>query len=276
MRIASCGRLGFAAVLACASGLSCDGDAGVPPGKVARVGDVVFGPEDVAAVGAQLGAYGQLRFAGEGNAALVAALVDAEVLAQEAKRLQLADDPRVAYALLEEVAAVHRSAELERRLPYAQVAADRPRLVAWYEAHRDAFVQPEQRAAEGVVFRDWVAATRAMTALELGTTTLEELGEVVRTPLQRRDDHEYPGFHPVLFDASLAAGDRLPRPVVVGEGLLVGRVHRIVAAAAPDLDDPATHEKVVQAVREEQLAAIRAAWAEELAAAHPELPPGAK
>lgn len=266
-------RLPLAAVVL-ALVVACDGDAGVPSGKVARVGDVVFGPEDVAAVGAQLGAYGQLRFAGEGNTALVAALVDAEVLAQEAISMGLGDDPRVTYALLEEVASVHRSAELERRLPHAEVAADTLRLRAWYDAHRDALILPEQRAVEGVVFDDWRSATRAMTALGLGTTTLEELGTLVRTPLQRRDDREYPAFHPVLFDPSLRAGDRLPRPVIVGEGLLVGRVHEVVPAAAPPLEDPATHERVVEAVREEQLVEIRAAWAQELASRHPERAPG--
>ncbi|MBL8942648.1 MAG: hypothetical protein JNK45_05855, partial [Myxococcales bacterium] len=53
---------------------ACATDEGIPEGKLARVGDVVFGPEDVAAVSAQLGAYAQLRFAGgDGHGALLGA-----------------------------------------------------------------------------------------------------------------------------------------------------------------------------------------------------------
>ncbi len=250
---------------------ACGTDAGVPPGKLARVGDVVFGPEDVAAVSAQLGAYAQLRFAGaEGSGTLLMSLVDAEVLAQEAMSRGLGDDPRAQHALLEEIAAVYLSAELERRVPYAEVAADTAALLAWYAAHEDSLLQPEQRSAEGVTFEHWVAAERAQAALELGTTTLEELGEVVYTPLQVRDDREFPGFHAVLFDPGLATGDRLPRPVPVGETLLVGRLRERIAAAPAPFDDPATRERVVEAVRAPRLEAARAALLAELADRYPE------
>lgn len=262
------GRVGRSLALLLAA---CGTDEGIPEGKLARVGDVVFGPEDVAAVSAQLGAYAQLRFAGgDGHGALLAALVDAEVLAQEAIRQGLGEDPRVEYALLEEVAGVYLSAELERRVPYAEVAADSAALRAWLDAHPDAFVEPEQRSAEGVVFERWIDAERAMAALDLGAVQLDELGELLKTPLQARDDHEFPGFHVVLFDPALRVGDRLPQPVTLGERLFVGRVHEVVPARRGDLDDPAVRERVVQAVREPRLAAARAALLEELAARFPE------
>src|SRR5688572_13563891 len=105
--------------------LACATDEGVPDGKLARVGDVVLGPDDLAGVQAQLGAYAQLRFRGEeGRASLLEALVTAELLAQEAIAAGLGDDPRVHWAVLEEIATLARNAELERRVPYAEVAAD--------------------------------------------------------------------------------------------------------------------------------------------------------
>lgn len=264
------GSFGLAAALV----VGCATDEGVPDGKLARVGDVVFGPEDVAAVGAQLGAYAQLRFAGtEGHAALLASLVDAEVLAQEAIRQGLGDDPRANHALLEEIASVYLSAEIERRVPYADVAADTPRLRAWYDAHPEQFMLPEQRSARGVAFEHWGAAEQAIAALDLGTTTLEELGELLTTPLQTRDDREFPGFHPVLFDAALGAGASLPRPVPVGERLLVGRVHEVAPAHPQPFDEPATRERIVSAVRAPLLAQTRAAVLAELAQRYPEQAP---
>jgi hypothetical protein len=254
--------------------LGCAGDEGVPDGKLARVGDVVFGPEDVAAVGAQLGAYAQLRFSGaEGHVALLGSLVDAEVLAQEAIRQGLGDDPRVAYALAEEIASVYLTTELERRVPYAEIANDVPRLREWYDAHPRDFLVAEQRSAQGVLFADWRTAEQAIVALDSGTTTLEELGEMLTTPLQPRDDAEYPGFHAVLFDAALGPGDMMPRPVPVGEKLLVGRVQDVVAEHASAFDDPATRERVVQAVRAPLLVEARAALLRELAERHPERVP---
>jgi hypothetical protein len=260
----------FAVVVA----LGCTTDEGVPDGKLARVGDVVFGPDDVAAVGAQLGAYAQLRFAGtEGHVALLGSLVDAEVLAQEAIRQGLGDDPRVRHALAEEIASVYLTTELERRVPYAEIAADVPRLRAWYDANADTLAVAEQRSAQGVVFENWTLAEQAMLAVASGTTTLEELGELLTTPLAVRDDAEFPGFHAVLFDASLAKGELLPRPVPVGERLLVARVHEIVPRGAPPFDDPATRERIVQAVRAPLVAEARAALLRELAERYPEQAP---
>lgn len=245
---------------------ACGAAQGVPEGKLAAVGAVAFGPEDLADVQAQLGAYAQLRFGGEGRGALLQALVDAEVLAQEAAAQGLADDPRVAYAWVEELAAVHESAEMERRVPRATIAADRVRLRAWYDAHLDAFVVPERRSAQGVLLRDWAAAEAALATVRAGPVELASLGDVVTTPLQARDDAEFPGFHPVLFDDALAVDDVLPQPVVVGERLLVGRVASIEPSAPAPFDDAAVQERLVEAVRAPLVAAARTAWLAELGA----------
>ncbi|MFO0633285.1 MAG: hypothetical protein U0168_10570 [Nannocystaceae bacterium] len=181
----------FATVVAALALAACTAGAqGVPEGKLAAVGEVAFGPEDVAGVQAQLGAYAQLRFGGEGAAALLLALVDAEVLAQEALAQGLGDDPRIWYAVLEELAALHLAAELERRVPRAEVAADRAALQAAYDADPRAFAVPERRAAAGVVFGHWRAAEDALAAVQAGTVALESFGPLVTTPLQPRDDHE--------------------------------------------------------------------------------------
>ncbi len=257
----------FATVVAALALAACTAGAqGVPEGKLAAVGEVAFGPEDVAGVQAQLGAYAQLRFGGEGAAALLLALVDAEVLAQEALAQGLGDDPRIWYAVLEELAALHLAAELERRVPRAEVAADRAALQAAYDADPRAFAVPERRAAAGVVFGHWRAAEDALAAVQAGTVALESFGPLVTTPLQPRDDHEFPGFHPALFDPGLAVGDLLPRPVVLGERLLVGRLEQLEPASREAFEDPAVQEQLVERVRAPRLEAATRALLEPLLA----------
>jgi hypothetical protein len=254
---------------------ACATDEGVPEGKLARVGEVVLGPDDLAGVQAQLGAYAQLRFRGEeGRASLLEALVTAELLAQEAIAAGLGDDPRVHWAVLEEVATLARNAEFERRVPYADVAADGTALRAYYDAHPDELVVAEQRRAEGVLVATWAEAERALAQLQAGSE-LAALGEVVTTPLQVRDDAEYPAFHRVLFDRALAAGDPLPQPVMVGERLLVGRVREVVAPARVPFDDAVAQEQLVQAVRAPLLERAERELEAELAARWPEAPPPA-
>src|SRR5690606_31025865 len=76
-------RLSLCLVL---GGAACEVEVeGVPAGKLAVVGDVVLGPEDLAGVQSQLGPYAKLRFRGvEGEFALLEGLVVTELLAQEA------------------------------------------------------------------------------------------------------------------------------------------------------------------------------------------------
>ncbi|MCA9705657.1 MAG: peptidyl-prolyl cis-trans isomerase [Myxococcales bacterium] len=255
--------------------LSCGvSEPGVPPGKLAVVGPTVLGPEDLLGVQTQLGPYAQLRFGGpEGGMALLESLVAAELLAQQAVDEGLGDDPRVALAILEEEAALSLAAELERRVPRAEVAADGAALRAWYDAHPDAFWTPERRNLEGVVMPTHEQAEAALGRLAAGEVALSELGEQYATGLQARDDDEHPGFHSILFDPALAPGDWLSAPVVVGRSLLVGRVQQIVPAERRPFDDPAVQEQLVQAVRAPRLDRARDALLAELAERYPERDP---
>lgn len=249
-------------------------DQGVPPGKLAVVGDVALGPEDLSGVQTQLGPYAQLRFGGaEGRAALLEALVAAELMAQQAVDAGLAHDPRVEWALHEEEAALYLAAELERRVPRASVAADVEALRAWYDEHPDELWTEEQRNMEAVAFGSHPEAEAALARLRAGEVTLSELGEQVATPLQARDDREHPGFHPILFEEGLGPGDWLSAPVVVARTLLVGRVQQVIPATRRPFDDPAVHEQLVQAVRAPRLEQARDQLLRELAQGFPEQPP---
>ena len=248
-------------------------DDSVPEGALARVGSTVLTPQDLAAEQAQLGAYGQLRFRGEeGNRALLEALVETELLAQEAVEHGLGDDPRVQFALLEEIAEVHRSSELQRRVPYEVVASDTEALRAYYDAHPEEFTRPERRSMQGVAFKELEAAEQALEQLQTGSATLEDFGEVFATPLQARDDAEHPTFHRLLFDPEVGDGDWLKHPALLAETLLVGRVQTLEPAALEPFDDPAVQEKLVAAVRAPLLRAAEQQLLRELRERYPETP----
>lgn len=249
-------------------------DDGLSEGKLARVGDVELGPEDLAGVKSQLGGYAQLRFRGaEGRGALLEALVAAELLAQEAVDQGLGEDPRVEWALYEELATLHLSAELERRVPRERVADDEAALRAWYDAHLAEVTTPERRRARGVTFRRFDDAEAAHALLRQGVVKLEWLGEIVTTELQARDDVEHPAFHPMLFDPALSEGELLPDPAVVGQLVLVGVVDAILPPEPEPFDDPAVRERIVAAVRAPLLETARAELLAELAERFPEAPP---
>lgn len=239
---------------------------GVPEGKLAVVGDVALGPEDLAGTKSQLGAYAQLRFSGEeGKRSLLEALIAAELLAQEAIEHGLGDDPRVIWSLHEEVAAVYLSAELERRVPRDEVASDDAALQAYYEAHEQEFATPPKRQARVVVFHDYASAEEAAEQLREGVVLLSALGDVVNTPMQARDDAEHPGFHSILFDPELRVGDPLSAPILLGQVLAVGELAAIEPAGYETLDDPAVRERVVEAVAAPRREAARAELLAELA-----------
>jgi hypothetical protein len=250
----------------------CDlGDEGIPEGKLATVGETVFGPEDVAQVQAQLGAYAQLRFiGGEGRKHLLEALVDAELLAQEAIDNGFGDDPRVRYAVLEEIATVYRSAELERRVPADAVAQDVDALRAWYDAHPEDFTRPEERGLEGVLYQSFAEAEAALTEFREGRATLEDKGQTFATKLRPRDDAEYPALDPFLFDPQLREGDLLRHPVYIGESLMVARVKTIRPRTLLPFDDPQVQARLVHAVRAERMAVAAEQLRDELRERWPE------
>lgn len=255
--------------------VACGGsDHGLPPGALAVVGDTVIGPEDLLGVRTQLGPYAQLRFGGdEGDLVLLESLVAAELMAQQAIEEGLGDDPRVQLALWEEEASLVLAAELEQRVPRAELAGQTERLRAHYDAHPERYWTEEQRNLEGVVFETHDEAAAALRGLRAGTVTLRELGEQVATPLQVRDDHEHPGFHSILFEEGLGPGDWLSAPVVVGRRLLVGRVQTRVPAERRPFDDPGVQQQLVQEVRAPLLEPARAELLAQLAERFPEQAP---
>jgi len=264
-------RVLIAALVVCGA---CVDSEGVPPGKIAVVGDVVLGADDLAGIQAQLGAYAQLRFSGgEGRAALVNAVVTAELLAQEATDNGLGDDPRVRFAVLEEIANVYLAAELERRVPRATVAADTAALREHYDAHLSEFMQPETRSVQGVFFFNVDDADHALKQLKAGTAKLKELGEVIATPEQSRDDKEQPSYHPILFGEGLGVGDWLPAPVIMGTVVVAGRVAAINPASPLPFDDPGVQERLVVAVRAPRVAKAKKELMDELAQRFPESAP---
>jgi hypothetical protein len=239
----------------------------VPDGAYARVGDAVIDAAQVEGSQAQLDAFGQARFRGpHGQRALIDALIHQELLVQAAREAGLGDDPRVEWAVLEELAELQRAAMLERRLPRAEVAADTPALRARYERERKQFTTPERRRMRVIRVETWEAGERALTRLRAGEVRLDELGGVVRTPLMKRDEQEFPAYHSVLFDPSLGVGDVVPSPVLSGQVVLIGEVDEIEPARVLAFEDPEVQEQLVTAERAERLVSIEAELHAELAA----------
>ncbi|NVB42834.1 peptidyl-prolyl cis-trans isomerase [Pseudenhygromyxa sp. WMMC2535] len=256
----------IAATAGCEAQLS-----GVPEGALARVGDEVITPEQLDGTHTQLDAYGQARFRGaDGQRALLDALITEELLVQEARDAGFADDPRVEWAVFEELAELQRAAVLERRLPRASVAADTEALRARYEREREQFTEPERRSMRATGFPTFDLAEAALTRMLAGEATLEELaaelpdGKVLRTPLTKRDDDEYPTFHSALFDPALAEGDPLPVPVLSGTVVLIGEVDEIQPATTLPFDDPKVQEQLVTAERAARLESVEAELMTEL------------
>lgn len=251
--------------------LACEAEVGtVPEGALALVGDEVIEAERLEATHAQLDAFGQARFRGpHGRRALIDALIQQELLVQEARDAGLADDPRVEWAVLEELAELQRAAMLERRLPRAEVAADTEALRARYERERDRFVEPERRSMRVVRVDTFDTGELAIARMLAGEQTLEELAEaegekVVRTPLMKRNDEEFPGYHRILFDPALKVGDVVPRPVLSGRVALVGVVDEIQPARTLEFDDPQVQEQLVSAEWAQRLEPVEAALLAEL------------
>jgi hypothetical protein len=231
----------------------------VPEGAVALVGDVVIGTEWVESSHAQLDAFGQARFRGpHGRRALIDALIQQELLVQEARDNRLDDDPRVDWAVLEELAQLQLAAMLERRLPRAEVAADTHALRIRYQRERERFVEPERRRMRVVRVESYDEGERALARMESGMLTLDAYAterdtNVARTPTMKRDDREFPAFHRYLFDPRLNVGDFVPVPVLSGQLVLIGLVDAIEPAQQLPFEHPEVQEQLVTAEREARL-----------------------
>ncbi len=242
----------------------------VPEGALALIGEQVIEAERLETTQAQLDAFGQARFRGpHGRRALLDAIIQEELLVLEARDAGLADDRRVEWAVLEELAELQRAAMLERRLPRAEVAADTEALRARYERERERFVEPERRSMRVVRVDTFDAGEQAIARLLAGEQTLAQLAEeldreVVQTPLMKRDDVEFPAYHRFLFDPALAVGDVVARPVLSGRVVLVGVVDEIQPSVARPFEDPKVQEQLVSAEWAERLEPVEAALLAEL------------
>ncbi|MFO7565037.1 MAG: peptidyl-prolyl cis-trans isomerase [Enhygromyxa sp.] len=220
----------------------------VPEGALALVGDQVIEAERLDATHAQLDAFGQARFRGpHGRRALLDTLVDETLLVLEARDAGLGDDPRIEWAVIEELAELQRAAMLERRLPRAEVAADTEALRRRYERERERFAEPERRRLRVVRVETYDQGERAIARIAAGEQTLAELGEVVRTPLMKRDDQEFPAYHRFAFDPALKVGDLISRPLLSGQVVLVGEIDEIQPARIRPFEDLEVQEQLVSA-----------------------------
>jgi hypothetical protein len=259
------------AVIAVGLVLACGAEVEVvPEGALARVGAEVIEAQQVEQTQAQLGAYGQARFRGvEGRRALIDAVIVEELLVQAAGDEGLANEARVRFAVLEELAELQRAAMLERRLPRAAIAADTEALRARYQAEQTRFATPERRRLRGVRFDTWEAADEALTRLRTGEVELAGLGDVVSTIPMKRDDREYPAFHALLFDPALAVGDPLAEPILTGAYVVVGELESIEPAGLLAFEDPEVREALVERERAARLPPIEAELLAELAERFP-------
>lgn len=267
--------------------LACEAEVeGVPEGALARVGEVVIEQAQVEAAHTQLDAFGQARFRGpHGRRALIDALIEQELLVQEAREAGYGEDPRVDWAVLEELAALQHDAMLERRLPRAEVAADVEALRARYErevqraasSEEDSpYLQPERRRLRVVRVDTWDQGEQAIEQIRAGELSLEDYAAqletpaaprpVLETPLMRRDEREYPAYHSILFDPALGVGDLLPSPVLSGQVVLIGVIAEIEPSAPLPFEDPEVQERLVTAERAQRLVPVEAELLEELAA----------
>jgi PPIC-type PPIASE domain len=232
----------------------------VPEGALALVGEAVIEPGWVESSHAQLDAFGQARFRGpHGRRALVEALIQQELLVQEAREAGFESDGRVEWAVLEELAELQLAAMLERRLPRAEVAADQQALRARYERERERFVEPERRRMRVVRVDTYDEGERALARMQSGMLTLdtyalEQERSVARTPLMKRDDQEFPAYHRYLFDPSLEAGALVPVPVLSGQLVLIGLVDEVQPAQQLPFEHPEVQEQLVTAERDARLA----------------------
>jgi hypothetical protein len=240
-------------------------DEGLPPGALARVGDTIIDDAWLAAMRAELGPYGQLRFRGqEGFVSLLGVAIDIELLHQQAKSSGWADDPRVQFAGIEELARRQLDAELERRWPRSMVERDRATLEKWLAAHGQELATGERRSMWYESFATWGEAEAALAGYRAKTRSPEPLAKTGVTKLLRRDDHEFPFFHSVLFDPSLQPGEWLSRPVFTEKAVLVGRVEAIEPEKAASLDDPAVFARAVDGVLAERRPALERAYLREI------------
>ena len=242
----------------------------VPEGALAIVGDTVLWPDELERRRGELGAYGQRRFGREGGRmALLEGAITERLLELEAKRVGMGDDPRVEWAVTEELARLQLAADLERRVPERSIAEDQAALRRYYDANPAQFSLPEERSAELIDFEKVEEAEAMLAGLASGELTWEQLSQEKFTTAQPRDDKRFPMYHRHLFDPSLGVGDVVPIPLYAQSKVQVARVREIIPARLKPFDDARVQAELVDAVRGPLLETARTELMAELAQRFP-------
>lgn len=228
-----------------------------------------LGAAELSAAREELAPFGQGRFSGEqGTNALLATLIDLELLAKRARQAGIFEDPRVSWAEVEAQAQAQTRAVKERLVPRERWQEDDARLNRYLSEHVPELWVPEKRSVWFASFDSWTHAREARELLATGELSPESLDETGFTLPQAKDVARFGHFHRLLFDPQLEIGDWLGAPVLRENKIWVARLQAIEEAQLPDLGDPVLRAAVVdQAIRAPQaqalegyLAGLRQRW----------------
>lgn len=218
----------------------------------------LLGAAQLSAAREELAPFGQGRFSGEqGTKALLATLVDLELLATRARRAGIFEDPRVNWAEIEAQAQAQARALKERLVPRDAWQADDARLTRYLSETAPELWVPEKRSVWFAAFDNWAQAEQAQVLLVSGALSPQSLENTGITLPQIKDVATFGRFHRLLFDPSLKIGDWLGAPVLRGQKIWVARLQAIEEAQLPDLGDPVLRAAVVDhALRAPQTQAL--------------------
>lgn len=148
-------------------------DAGAPPGGltpdqaarvVAKVGDRTITLGDYATALERMNEFDRLRYqTKEARRELLKEMIDAELLAQEARKRKL-DEVPATRAAVRQVLGEALLSDIRSSLPTpAELTTEEIR--AYYDKHRDDFREPERRRVTAIVAKDEKAAKEALETL---------------------------------------------------------------------------------------------------------------
>lgn len=216
-----------------------------------RVDGFSLGGDYLEAARQALAPYATERFSGErGSQALLANLINLELLATKARDAGFLDDPRVDWSVVDAQAQTQARAIKERRVPRASLSQNRAGLSAFIQENPAALGRGEERRAWVALAEDWRAARILWTELSSGARQPKDVPGAQLTAWMKRDDKRFPVFHRLLFDAALAPGEWLAGPVPLQDKVAVVRLEGRRWTPAPSLEDPAGRAKVVDAAIE--------------------------
>lgn len=137
---------------------------------VAKLGDKVITLGEFAQALADMPEYERLRYQGiERRKELLRAMIDMQLLADEAKKQGLDQDPIVAEELRQILVSWMRGKLLEG-LP-APSEIPEPELRAYYDAHVDEYREPERRRVSHIVVKDEATAKKVHEEAKAATAT---------------------------------------------------------------------------------------------------------